>query len=85
MRERRARERADRPPPVRRPRAKRAQAASSRAYFPGKLPQPVSLSITELDKAILDAAAGRSGRSRGDVVGQLLREHGVDVEFVPPQ
>lgn len=59
----------------------RTRATRGRAFFPGKANVPVSSQLTPLGDKILREAVRRTGRSRGDVLEQLLRTHGGTVAF----
>lgn len=64
-------------------RRREPQGTGPKAYYRPKASPGQSLSLTELGRCILDAAAERTGRSRSDVIERLLREHGATVEFPP--
>ena len=54
-----------------------------RTNFRPKSAPPVSVSLTDLAKRILQAAAVRTGLSQSDVIETLLRRHGAAFVAMP--
>lgn len=49
--------------------------ANTRAFYSGKVAQPVTLSLTKAGLAVLKRVVKRTGRARGDIYERLLRLH----------
>lgn len=55
------------------------------AHYRPKDPRPITVALTTRGIRILVNVAKRTGASRGDIMEQLLRRFGVQVEFPEPK